>query len=77
MPPPTSSNVVEYRVAILEKEIGSLRTELRQLQELVDRQQDDRNARERNVLVAGIALMGSVMLSLIGVIWAYRALIFK
>jgi hypothetical protein len=62
--------IFERKLADLEDEVHSLRSELA-------RRDEARLTRERSNLLAGIGALGSVIITLIGIIWAYRQAIFQ
>ena len=66
----TEPEVWAYRLTEAEREIVALRKEV----SLMRKEAEDR---ERARLVAGVGALGSLVLALFGVIWAYRGAIFK
>lgn len=66
----TEPEVWSYRLAEAERDIASLRVELGKMRA-------EAEARERARLKAGIGALGSAVLALVSVLWAYRAAIFK
>lgn len=66
----TSTEVLEERLRHLTKDLEEVRSDL-------DRFRSDAELREKRNLIAGISILGSVALSLIGIIWSYRGVIFK
>ena len=65
-----SEQVLTYRLAQAEAEI-------RELREKVTQMERDAETRERARLKAGIGALGTVVLTLFGVLWGYRSVIFK
>jgi hypothetical protein len=66
----TEPDVLAYRLTEAEREIAEMRRDIK----LMRKEAEDR---ERSRLVAGVGALGSLVLALFGVIWAYRAEIFK
>ncbi len=73
----TNVALIMHRLNDQDKAIGALEKAIDALkQELVNRD-TARAERERRSLIAGIIFLGSIITSLGGVIWAYRAMIFQ
>ena len=66
----TDEAILGYRLAEAERDIKRLESEIKQMRR-------EAETRERARLRAGIGALGSAVLTLIGIIWAYRAVIFK
>lgn len=73
----TDDGLRDYRLKELEEDLKQQREELKLLKSAISQMEIDAINRERNRLKAGIGAMGSVLLFLGGVIWAYRGAIFK
>lgn len=66
-----------HRMAEQEKDIKSLQQVMTSMAE-ANRQRDLELARkERNQLLAGVSFLGAVIMTLFGVIWSYRGVIFR
>lgn len=65
-----SEQVLTYRLTQAEAEIQALTVKVAQMER-------DAEARERARLKAGIGALGTVVLTLFGVLWGYRSVIFK
>lgn len=66
-----------HRMAEQERDIKSLQTVISAMAE-ANRQRDLELARkERNQLLAGVSFLGAVIMTLFGVIWSYRSVIFR
>lgn len=59
-------NVLVYKVEQLEKLVANHETEIAAIQK-----------EEKRKLMWGISVLGSAVLALVGVIWAYRGVIFR
>ncbi|MEC7763402.1 MAG: hypothetical protein VX874_15980 [Pseudomonadota bacterium] len=55
----------------------TLAAEVDELKAKINEREQERQAEERKRLLAGISFLGSIILALFGVIWAYRAVIFQ
>lgn len=67
--------LLEYKVDEQEKELGQLKAELADLQKKIADRDIARQAEERQRLMWGIKALGSLVIVLFGVLWAYRAVI--
>jgi hypothetical protein len=66
----TEPDVLAYRLTEAEREIAEMRRDIKSMRK-------EAEDRERARLVAGVGALGSLVLALFGVLWAYRAEIFK
>lgn len=66
----TDPDILAYRLAEAERDIAALRR-------TIDAIRTEAEDRERSRLKAGIGAMGTLVLTLGAVIWAYRGVIFK
>ena len=71
-PPPVELNI--YRIEQLERQIKAQADEIKSLEARMDAREAARVAVERNQLIAGLVFVGG---TLGGIIWAYRAIIFR
>jgi Ca2+/Na+ antiporter len=51
--------------------------EVEELKAKIAEREQERQTEERRRLLAGISFLGSIILALVGVIWAYRGTIFQ
>ena len=72
-----SDGLLPYRVDQLEKELARLTKELEDIDARNQARDEARVALERKQLVWGISVLGAAVMTLAGVIWSYRAVIFK
>lgn len=64
------TGTLEYRLEQAEKKIAALETELKRLE-------DETDELERKRLKWGITALGTIVMTLGGIIWQYRSVIFK
>jgi hypothetical protein len=78
--PDTSPEAMSWRVERLERQLETetarLAREVTELEKEVRSLRDRAEARERSLFMAGIAFLGSLILGLIGVLWANLGAIF-
>lgn len=72
-----AEDVWAYRIGELERDVKAQNDEIRALKSTITQMEIDAVNRERARLKAGIGAMGSVILAMFGLIWSYRAMIFK
>lgn len=72
-----SDNIIEYRLAVLEKENEERKVENEALKQALFDLEKAESAERQRQLVWGIGALGLVVSTLAGVIWAYRGEIFK
>lgn len=65
-----TDEILLYRLSQAEAEITALKKDLKEFKE-------EEQERERKRLLWGISSLGAVIFTLGGVIWSYRAVIFK
>lgn len=72
-----TNEVLEERIKHLTSQVQAAtsvaqkaRTDLEEFEKAVE-------AREKKRLMTGISVLGSIVLSLVGIIWSYRSVIFK
>jgi len=69
--------LLEEKVKQLEFKLDSASTSISDLQKELENFEKTMETRERKRLVTGVSVLGSVVLSLLGIIWSYRSVIFK
>lgn len=77
--PPSAVNwgLLVYRINQQDSKINELEEHIRGLERQAIAREDERRKQERKQLVAGIMFLGSVITALGGLIWSYRAVIFR
>lgn len=71
----SATKLLEYQVEEQAKELDQLKSELVELKKKMTDRDVARQVEERQRLRAGIKALGSLVLVLFGVLWAYRAVI--
>lgn len=66
-----------HRINELEESEKTLAVKVQKLEAAIAERERERQTEERKRLLAGISFLGSIILALFGVIWAYRAVIFQ
>lgn len=74
---PSPNTLIMWRLETLERESKELRDHLQNVEARNERRDQERADLERKQLLWGIMFLGSVIMSLGGVIWSYRAVIFR
>ena len=85
---PHQSVLSKYRIQQLENAVAELRQasamanaewrlENKKLHDEIEKMKADEAAKERHLLIVGITTLGSIVVTLVGIIWAYRSAIFK
>ena len=72
-----TDNVLAYRVSQLEADLEKMAAEMAAIDARNQARDEARVALERKQLVWGISVLGAAVMTLAGVIWSYRAVIFK
>lgn len=72
-----SIEVLVERVSRQEDRIRKLEEREDELEARLARREQERADAERSMLIRGIMFLGSIITALVGVIWAYRAVIFQ
>ena len=72
-----SDAILAYRLDELTRQVGRQDAEIALLREAIEAERSSRAREERSRLIAGVMALGSIVTALIGVIWAYRGLIFQ
>ena len=75
--PPADAGLVRYRLEKAEAHIENLERHIEKLDAEIVRIRREAEEREKKRLSWGIGALGSVVMMLGGVIWAYRGVIFK
>jgi hypothetical protein len=66
-----------FRVDQQQNEIQNLKKDVEELEAHIATQDLKRTSQEKRQLIAGISFLGSIVITLIGVIWSYRSVIFR
>lgn len=66
-----------HRINELEESEKALSVKVQNLEAAISERERERQIEERRRLLAGISFLGSIILALVGVIWAYRGTIFQ
>lgn len=66
-----------YRIEQLEREVAAQATELKSIEARLAARDAERSAAERKQLITGIIFLGGIITTLAGVLWTYRAVIFR
>ncbi|KKL94428.1 hypothetical protein LCGC14_1864790 [marine sediment metagenome] len=85
---PQQSTLSSYKIEMLEKSVAELReantilaaewrTDNRALHEEIALMKEAEAAKERQLLMVGITTLGGIVVTLFGVLWTYRSVIFK
>ena len=72
-----SEEVLNIKIDELSRRVGRQDAEIALLREAIEAERSTRAREERSRLIAGVMALGSIVTALIGVIWAYRGLIFQ
>ena len=70
-------DLMAWRIEVLEQTVTKLTGELKQVEDRNEARDRERAAMERKQLVWGITFLGGIIMTLAGVIWSYRGVIFK
>lgn len=73
----TDMSLIEFRLKTQDAKIVRLEQHIEALEERAAKNEAARIAGERKQLLAGISFLGAIILTLSGVIWSYRGIIFK
>ncbi len=85
---PQHSTLPGYKIQQLEKSVAELReantvlaaewrADNRALHEEIAQMKEAEAAKERQLLMVGITTLGGIVVTLFGVLWTYRSVIFK
>ncbi|KZX96355.1 MULTISPECIES: hypothetical protein [unclassified Sulfitobacter] len=85
---PQQSTLSSYKIEMLERSVAELReantilaaewrTDNRALHEEIAQMKEAEAAKERQLLMVGITTLGGIVVTLFGVLWTYRSVIFK
>ncbi len=85
---PQQSTLSGYKIEQLEKSVAELReantvlaaewrADNRALHEEIAQMKEAEAAKERQLLMVGITTLGGIVVTLFGVLWTYRSVIFK
>ena len=77
-----------YKIEQLEKSVAELReantvmaaewrADSRALHDVITQMKEAEAAKERQLLIVGITTLGGIVVTLFGVLWTYRSVIFK
>lgn len=80
--------LLEYRITELERRLEAQFTrfertteeqekQIKILEEKITKRENERDVEEKKKLIWGISFLGSIILSLLGIIWNFRSAIFK
>lgn len=72
-----SYDMIAYRISLLEERVKTQDAEIHQI--IVRNEEKDRERinLERKQLLVGISFLGAMIMTLTGVIWSYRTVIFR
>lgn len=70
-------DLMAWRMDVLEKALAKAIDEIHSIEERNETRDRERAAMERKQLVWGITFLGGIIMTLAGVIWSYRGVIFK
>ncbi len=71
------NDIYEFRLTSLEAENKDLRQSCEDMSKKFEAFEREQAEAERKRLLAGIKAIGGLLLTTIGVLWAYRSIIFK
>lgn len=71
----TATELSDWRISALEKDLEKAHREIEELRDRFDKIEEKRQAEERNRLKWGIATLGGMVMSLLGLIWTFRKVI--
>ena len=85
---PPHQTLPQYRISQLEEAVAELRganavmaaewrADNRALHDEITRMKEAEAAKERQLLLVGITTLGGIVVTLFGVLWTYRSVIFK
>lgn len=74
---PDRETITEYRLKMAEDRIGSLAQNILEMQVKFDKRERERTIEERKKLWAGISFLGGIVMSLMGIVWSFRGVIFR
>ena len=69
--------MIEYRLNEQAKKIINLETHIEKLEHDAATREIQRQSAEKRQLMAGVSFLGAIVLTLFGVIWSYRSVIFR
>jgi len=69
--------MIEYRLNEQAKKIINLETHIEKLEADAASREVHRQSAEKRQLMAGVSFLGAIVLTLFGVIWSYRSVIFR
>lgn len=72
-----STEVLSVLYEKQEVKIQGLYEEVRSIREIIERRERERLQQERSLAIRGLIALGTIVSVLGGVIWQYRAVIFK
>jgi hypothetical protein len=74
---PGQSSLSSYKIAQLEAWVTDLQQDNKNLHAEISQMKADDAAKERQLLMVGITTLGGIVVTLFGVLWTYRSVIFK
>ena len=69
--------MIEYRLNEQAKKIINLEMHIEKLEADAASREVQRQSAEKRQLMAGVSFLGAIVLTLFGVIWSYRSVIFR
>lgn len=70
-------DMITYRITLLEERVKTQDDEIHQIMIRNEEKDRERINLERKQLLVGISFLGAIIMTLAGVIWSYRAVIFR
>lgn len=72
-----SMEMALYRITELEKKVKAQADEIALIEKRNQERDQERVSTERKQLLTGVTFLGGIIMTLAGVIWSYRGIIFR